>query len=180
MTLCLVYKTLQLGKNSLRSSLLNRALGRLLSSIDDLSMVHSDSIPISALPSEPTNALGELDLRIASKDDEIILHPVGLAPSRHDPRIIVGNHNNLVDALRLELLLVLDEGGDVGDGAGGREGARHRDEDDLLVLELGGGVVLLGDAARGDLAVLGGQRGVAEGDALGEAIANFELGHGGG
>lgn len=143
-------------------------------------MVNSNSISRRALSSEPADALAELDLGVASKDDEVVLHTIGLAPSRHDPSVIEGNNNNLVYTLGLELLLVLDERGDVGHGAGGSEGAGNGDEDDLLVLEFDAGVVLLGDTARGDLAVLGGERGVAEGHAFRKRIANFELGHGGG
>lgn len=66
----------------------------------------------------------------------VIRDTVGLAPSRHDKRIVGSKNDDVVDAGLLESLLLLEEGGDVLLGAGGREGARDGDHDNLLILEL--------------------------------------------
>ena len=68
--------------------------------------------------------------------DGLIEGLVSLAPSRHDKGVVVGNHDNLVNALGLELRSLGDEAGDVVDVAGRCESARNGDEDDLLVLKL--------------------------------------------
>jgi hypothetical protein len=47
--------------------------------------------------------------------------------------VVGGDEDNLVDALGLELVLVLDVGDDMLLLAGGREGAGDGDYDDLLV-----------------------------------------------
>jgi len=57
------------------------------------------------------------------------------------------------------------------------EGAGDRDEDYLLVLELGTGVELRGMAAGEDIAGLGGGLDVEEGDILGEGVSGFEGRH---
>lgn len=61
---------------------------------------------------------------------------VGLAPARHDEGVIVREEDDFVHALGLELILVLDVGGQVGCGARGGEGAGDGNDDDLLVGEL--------------------------------------------
>lgn len=68
--------------------------------------------------------------------DELVVDVVGLAPGGHDPGVVAGNDDDLVDALGLELGNLVDEAGDVVGGAGGGEGAGDGDEDDLFVLEL--------------------------------------------
>lgn len=68
--------------------------------------------------------------------DEVVLGVVGLAPGGHDVRVVGGNHDNLVNALGLEGVNVLDEAGQVAGLAGGREGAGHGHDDDLFVLDL--------------------------------------------
>jgi hypothetical protein len=60
---------------------------------------------------------------------------VGLGPTAHDKGIVVGNDDNIVNTLGLELVDVLKIRWDVGGTAGRGESARHRDKDDLLVLE---------------------------------------------
>jgi hypothetical protein len=108
---------------------------------------------------------------------------VGLAPGAHDVGIVVGEDGDLVDTLLAELGELLDVLRDVVGGADGSEGTCWRvavsvrtlqtgcrrgkekiskersrtgqsEEDDLLVGELLGGVVVDGDTARGDLAGL--------------------------
>lgn len=136
--------------------------------------------------------------------DGVVVDGVGLAPAGHDEGVIVGEEDDVVDALGLELVLVLDEGGKVGGRAGGGEGAGNGDDDDLLVGELyyrvsrmnwgrgrqpgGGGeerrtsrgLVVLGDAAGLDALDLGGVWDVREGDVLGERGSGLELSHFGG
>jgi len=79
----------------------------------------------------------------------VALHSVDLAPCAHDPSVVGGNDDNLVDTLGGELLEVLDVWWDVVGLAAGREGTWNRDKDDLLVLELLGGIEGLGHAACG-------------------------------
>jgi hypothetical protein len=54
--------------------------------------------------------------------------------------VVVGDHDDLVDSLGLEGILLLDEGGNVLLGAGGGEGAGDGNQDDLLLLEFCEGV----------------------------------------
>lgn len=68
--------------------------------------------------------------------DELVVDLVGFAPGGHDPSVVGGNDDNLVDTLALELRDLVDEAGDVVDLAGGGEGTRDGDKDDLLALEL--------------------------------------------
>lgn len=68
--------------------------------------------------------------------NEVIRNAVRLAPGTHDKGIVVGDHDDLVDALGLQSVLLLEEGRDVLFGAGGREGTGHCDQDNLLALEL--------------------------------------------
>lgn len=70
-----------------------------------------------------------------STHNEVILDLVRLAPSTHDKGVVVGDHDDLVDSLGLEGILLLDEGGNVLLGAGGGEGTGDGNEDDLLLLE---------------------------------------------
>ena len=91
----------------------------------------------------------------------IVLDAVGLAPGAHDEGIVVGQDGNNVNTLLTdlrELLLVL---GDVVGRADGSEGTGEGEEDDLLVGPLLGGVVVDGDTARGDFALLLGVGDVA-------------------
>lgn len=123
-------------------------------------MINNDGVAGSALTGGPADALAELGVGVRGEElkggsqrcqvfmrrgreshDELVLDAVGLAPGRHDEGVVVGNDDDLVNALGLELVGVVDVRGDVGGRAGGREGAGHGDEDDLLLLELCGGGV---------------------------------------
>jgi hypothetical protein len=107
--------------------------------------------------------------------------------------VIAGDEDDLVDALGLERVLVVDVGDYVLLLAGRREGARDGDYDDLLVggfcsvLASGDGkgrecekrrtladIVLDTNAARGQVWLLGGVGYVGEGYAFGEGIAGLE------
>ncbi len=72
------------------------------------------------------------------------MNVVGLAPGGHDPGVVAGNDDDLVDALGLELRDLADVAGDVADLARGGEGAGEGDEDDLFVLELCSGIHVSG------------------------------------
>lgn len=135
--------------------------------------------------------------------DGAIGNGVGLAPARHDEGVVVGEEDDLVNALGLELVLVLDVRRQVGSGAGGGEGAGDSDYDDLLVGELccetslvprssrcgwqrmgmgrrtSRGVVVLGDTADLEALDLGREGDVGEGDPLRESVSGLELRHGG-
>lgn len=91
----------------------------------------------------------------------VVLDAVGLTPGAHDKGIVVGQDGNNVNTLGMdlgELLLVL---GDVVGRADGGEGTGEGKEDDLLVGPLLGGVVVDGDTASGDVALLLGVGDVA-------------------
>ena len=59
----------------------------------------------------------------------------GLRPCVHDEDVVDGRHGDGVDALRLDLLRLLDVARQVVAVAGRREGAGHRDEHHLAALE---------------------------------------------
>lgn len=127
-------------------------------------------------------------------------HTVGLAPGAHDVGIVVSEDGDLVDTLLAELGKLLDVLGDVVGGADGSEstcggqreepcrlqmrGAAQQksqkersrtgqsEEDDLLVGELLGGVVVDGDTARGDLGGVLGPRNVAR---VGRLVGNWVI-----
>ena len=61
---------------------------------------------------------------------------MGLAPGRHDVGVIVGDDDDVVDALGLECGLVLDVSRQVRGLADGREGTGEGDENDLFVTKL--------------------------------------------
>lgn len=67
--------------------------------------------------------------------DEVVLGVVGLAPGGHDKGVVGGNHDDLLNALCLEGIDVLDEAGQVVGLACGCEGAGDGDDDNLLVFE---------------------------------------------
>ena len=84
----------------------------------------------------------------------VVLDTVGLAPGAHDVGIVVSKDGNNVDTLSADLGKTLEVLGDVTGGADGGEGTGEGEEDDLLVGPLLGGVVVDGDTAGGDLALL--------------------------
>lgn len=86
--------------------------------------------------------------------DVITSDLVGLAPGAHDVGIVVGDDGNNVDTLGAELRELLDVLGDVAGRADGGEGTGEGEEDNLLVGPLLGGVVVDGDTAGGDVALL--------------------------
>lgn len=126
-------RQLQLRQDSLGTRLLNTA-SLLLICEDDLAVVDGNSVASSTLALGPANALAEAV--VTGEDDEVVLDVVGLAPGRHDPGVVESNDDDLVDTLGLELVLLLDVRGQVGDLAGGGEGTRDSDQNDLFVLEL--------------------------------------------
>lgn len=84
----------------------------------------------------------------------VVLDSVGLTPGAHDESIVVGEDSNNVDTLLADLGKALDVLGDVASRADGGESTREGEEDDLLVGPLLGGVVVDGDTAGGDLALV--------------------------
>lgn len=68
--------------------------------------------------------------------NKVVVDAVGLAPGAHDPVVVVGDEDDLVDPFGFELVALGDEARDVLLLARGREGARDGDEDDFFVLEL--------------------------------------------
>jgi hypothetical protein len=68
--------------------------------------------------------------------NRIILDAVGFSPSCHNPDIIVGDEDDLIHALGLELFTVLDERSDVGNLACWGESSGNSNQDNLLIFEL--------------------------------------------
>jgi hypothetical protein len=96
----------------------------------------------SSLPSLPA-------IRIEKTHNIIVLNPIRLAPSAHNPRVVHSHHGHDIHALGLEVAVVLDVAGEVAHAAAGGEGARDGEEDDFLGGPFFGGRVGLGDAAGG-------------------------------
>lgn len=97
---------------------------------------------------------------------------VGLAPSRHDKGVVVGNEDDEIGTALLELVKLLNVARQVVGLAGWRKGAWDGDEDDLLVLKLLAGVELDGHAASRHLGRLWSWGNIGEADALGEWLAD--------
>lgn len=68
--------------------------------------------------------------------NRLVLDAVGLAPGGHDEGVVVGDDDDLVDALSLEVVELGLVARDVVGLAGRGESAGDGDENDLLVLEL--------------------------------------------
>jgi hypothetical protein len=66
----------------------------------------------------------------------VIGDTVGLGPTVHDKCVVDSNDDDLVNALGLNLVNVLDVGRNVRATASRSESTRDGDNDDLLVLEL--------------------------------------------
>lgn len=124
---------LQLSQDGLSARLVD-ALAVLLLSIDDLAVVHDNGIASGALAHRPADGLAETV--VVGKDDEVVPDVVGLGPGGHDKGVVVGDDDDLVHALGLEGLAVVDVRGEVGRLAGGGEGSGDGHEDDLFVPEL--------------------------------------------
>ena len=78
--------------------------------------------------------LGELGIAIG-QEQHLALAARVLLPSRHDERIVHGDAGDRVDALLLEMIGALDEARQVLQMTGGREGAGHGEQNDLLARE---------------------------------------------
>lgn len=148
-------------------------------------MVDDDGVAASAaLGISPADALGELGLGVGKEElqtvvsgnsskrrteqgtyDVITSDLVGLAPGAHDIGIVVGKDGNDVDTLGAELRELLEVLGDVAGRADGGEGTGESEDDDLLVGPLLGGVVVDGDTAGGNIALL-----LSPGDVAAEGI----------
>lgn len=63
----------------------------------------------------------------------VILDAVGLTPSAHDERVVVGNDSDDIDTLGLEGLTVGNVTWKVGGGAGWGESSWEGEEDNFLV-----------------------------------------------
>lgn len=136
--------------------------GGLTSSVGDLAVVNDDGVTASAaLVVSPANALGELGLGVGEEEDVVVGDLVGLTPGAHDEGIVVGKDGNNVDTLLADLRELFNVLGDVVGRADGSEGTGKGEEDDLLVGPLLGGVVVDGDTAGGDLALVLGPGDVA-------------------
>lgn len=77
---------------------------------------------------------GQQEWTVETTYNGVVGDVVGLAPAGHDELVVVGNEDDLVNALGLNLLVLLDVRGQVVGGAGGGEGTGDGDDDNLLVL----------------------------------------------
>jgi hypothetical protein len=73
----------------------------------------------------------------------VILDVIGLAPRAHDEGVVEGNAGNDIDALALQLGQILDEARKMLGGASGGEGARHGEQNHLLISPLYRGICQL-------------------------------------
>lgn len=105
---------------------------------------------LAAQQCDPYRAVGEqLSLLKVSRVERVasVLHLLRAAlletPLAHDEGVVHGEAVDLIDAARLDRLIVLLVAGQVGRGAGGRERAGQGKDDDALALhELLGGHIL--------------------------------------
>lgn len=137
-----------------------------------------------------------MDRDVPETYNSVIGDTVGLGPTVHDEGIVDSNDNDLVNALGLDLVNVLNVRRNVRATASGGESTGDRDKDDLLVLELYGtvsvreynerldeeshtlaGVVVGGSTAGREFSNLRSGLDVAEEDPLREVIADLELRH---
>lgn len=167
--------SLKMGKNGLDTRDSDTGTGLLLN-VSDLVVVNNDCISSSSLSQalfrqidSLANGLGEGRIAITSKD-ELVSTTEGLTPRRLHKRVIGTDNNHVINALCLDLVNLLNERRDVVCSAGRGESAGDEDNNDLLVGELLGGDVGRGDAAGGDVGVLGLIWDVGELDVLGEGV----------
>mmetsp|Transcript_53301 Transcript_53301/g.106979 ORF Transcript_53301/g.106979 Transcript_53301/m.106979 type:complete len:204 (-) Transcript_53301:247-858(-) len=78
--------------------------------------------------------LRELAAGVAEEGDDGALHPLILRPSRHDGAVVYAVHQDIRDALGLQIILLGQIARHLRAGSGGREGARQADQHHLLAL----------------------------------------------
>lgn len=137
---------LQVSENSLDARDGDTGTGLLLN-IGDLVVVNNDGVSGSALAKASrrkingeTNSLRERSVAIGSKD-QLISTTKRLTPGSLHKRIIGRENDNVINSLGLDFINFLDKRRNVVGGAGGGEGTRNRDNDNLLVGKLLLGVV---------------------------------------
>jgi hypothetical protein len=125
----------------------------ILGGVDDLAVVDNQGETASSLTQVPADAGGELGIVVGHEElgklvsyllargipktyNSVIGDTVGLGPTVHDKGIVDSNDDDLVNALGLDLVNVLDVRRNVRATASGSESTGDGDKDDLLVLEL--------------------------------------------
>jgi hypothetical protein len=124
----------------------------ILGGVNDLAIVNDESETARSLPQVPADAARELGivigheelrelavyfkLRIFRTCNSVISNTVGLGPTMHNEGIVDSNYDDLVNALGLDLINVLDVRRNMRATTGGGESTRDGDKDNLLVLEL--------------------------------------------
>lgn len=168
-------KYLQVLEDGVDVGNLEDVLLALLGGVGDLAVVDDETIAVSAtLVIGPADTLGELGLGIGEEEEVVSGNTVGLAPGAHDVGVVVGENSNDIDTLGLELRELLGVLGNVSGGADGGESTGKREEDDLLVGPLLGGVVVDGDTTGSDVALLLRPGDVGEDNVSGEAVTSLE------
>src|SRR3546814_9393656 len=81
------------------------------------------------------DGLGEFAIAVR-KHRHLIVGPALLAPGAHHEGIVDGGAGDLVDALDLEILGLVDEARQMARRAGRRERSRNREQGDLAALEI--------------------------------------------
>src|SRR4051812_41141736 len=107
----------------------------------DRSVVHDHRIALRALPHAKLAAVegepkrvGEGAVAIGQHRD--VERPVAIVPCRHDEGVIDRNAGDLIEAFALQLLRLLDIGGQVACRAGRRESARNGEQSDTLAAKI--------------------------------------------
>lgn len=145
--------------------------------IGDLAVVDNHGETTSSLAQVPADAGGELGVVVGHEENLVIGDAISLGPTVHDKCVVDSNDDDLVNALGLDLLNVLDVRRNVRGTASRSESTGDRDEDDLLALELLAGVVVGGSTTGRELSDLGSGLDVAKEDTLGEVGADLEFRH---
>src|SRR3989449_6888715 len=107
----------------------------------DLTVLHHHAVALRALAHAEAGRVEleahrarEVAVAVAQHAD-LARRPGGLPPGIHDEGVVDGHAHDVVHALGADLLRLGHEAREVLHGAGGREGARHGEEDDPLPLE---------------------------------------------
>jgi hypothetical protein len=153
------------------------ATGLIIGGVNDLAVVDNHGETTSSLAQVPADAGGELGIVVGHEENLVIGDTVGLGPTVHDKCVVDSNDDDLVNALGLNLVNVLDVGRNVRATASRSESTRDGDNDDLLVLELVTGVVVSRSAAGREFSDLRSGLDVAEEDTFGEVGADLEFRH---
>lgn len=165
-----------MSKDTKGTGLLDAA-GLIIGGVDDSAVVDNHGETASSLAQIPADAGGELGIVVGHEENLVICNAIGLGPTMHDKCVVDSNDDDLINALGLDLVNVLDVGRNVRSTASRSESTGDGDNNDLLTLELLTGVVVGGSAAGREFSDLRSGLDVAEEDTFGEVGADLEFRH---